>query len=859
MKQSLFGQWMKHRREEAGITRAWLAAQVHCADTTLRNIECNQQRPSQALTLRLLTALSVTPADRAAILQLARLQAPPAAQPAGTGLRQATTPTNLPVSLTSFVGRETDLAALHDLLARQQLISIVGPGGVGKTRVAIHLARRHLAGYPDGVWFVPLAGLEQAGEITPAIITTLGLAGMGHQSPWKHLVHTLQSQQTLIILDTCEHLLAACASLSKALIDACPRLTVLVTSREALNLEDEAIYRLEPLPVPPADPTHPDYLANNQSVQFFLERARSGNARWALTPAWMAAAARICRKLDGLPLALELATARLRVLTLEELEQRLDQPSLSVLGGPTSATQRHQTLAALVGWSYQFLSEVEQLLFRRLAVFNGGWTLEILEAVWDEPQTSVAGVLRGLVDKSLVVQTTSGTATIRYRMLDTIRAFAWTALRATSEEVAIRDRHCHAYLTLVEAGTPHLLGPMGPTWHAHLNSELDNLHSALRWCLSQPTATMAVPAPGSMTRLEAAMRLCNALWRIWDYYGYYSDGAVWLEQTTRLYDAARSAGLPTPAADLQAQCWLSAGNLALSHGALTVAHDAFSQSLACSREIDYQSGMIQAINGLSWGLIRRGLEQEALDMLQESIALARSNNDLFSLAQALNAAGAATERLGDLKAARILYNESLGIFQRSNHQHGYMVLLNNLAGLALRSDDLSTAAMLLTETLAHRQVQQHHTKTALILSNLGLVRWLQSQFTESYSLFQQAWVIIRQHRHQLILINILIGLASCKAAFGATAPAAEKAALWDTAIWLLGFAEAAAAAIDLNIKGPYQRPFETVSAMIQEYLGERAFQDRRAAGNAASLDEVIQVIDQSALLAAGPGHGPPHA
>jgi predicted ATPase/transcriptional regulator with XRE-family HTH domain len=466
-----FGQWLKQRRRALDLTQAELARRLGCATVTLQKIELDERRPSKELAERLSELLQLPAAERAAFLRVARAEltadrlAEPAVGRQGVAPWQAQPhPThNLPLQLTSFVGRELELAGVQQMLLDPaiRLLTLTGPGGTGKTRLALQVATAQLDAFRDGVWFVDLAPISDAGLVVTAIAQTLGVRQSGGQTLLEGLTTALRERQRLLVLDNFEQVLDA-ATVVSALLGLAPQLTVLVTSRETLHLYGEHEYPVPPLPVP--DPHRlPALEAVSQyaAVALFIQRAQAVKPDFQVTNATAPAVAEICERLDGLPLAIELAAARSRHFAPEALLARLASRLRTLTGGARDRPARHQTIRAAIDWSYNLLAPDEQRLFWRLAVFVGGWTLEAAEAVCNREGDLALDMLEGLqslADKSLLRQEMGSDGEPRFRRLETIREYAREHLEESGEAEELRQRHAAYFLALAERAEPELRG-----------------------------------------------------------------------------------------------------------------------------------------------------------------------------------------------------------------------------------------------------------------------------------------------------------------------------------------------------------------------------------------------------------------
>jgi len=483
-------------------------------------------------------------------------------------------PTNLPAALTRLVGRGRALAALEHTLRREapatRVLMLTGPGGVGKTRLALAVAAELRPAYPDGVWLVELAPLTDGARVPAALAAALGLREAPDQPLMATLLAALRGRRLLLLLDNCEHLRTACADVVATLLRACPGLRILATSRESLGLAGETIWRVPPLTLPPPPKTgglaRPgvetalplDRLARVAAVRLFLERARARQPDVALTAANAAAVVRVCRRLDGLPLAIELAAAWLGALSVEELADQLGR-SLPLLDGVDRANAPQRTLRGVLDWSYDLLAPAERTLLRRLAVFAGGWTLDAAVAVGadDPPGPGVGpalgpalgpgvrpdealGLLARLEATSLILRTDADVGAdagadagadgaSRYSLLETTRHYARERLAASGEGERVRQTHAAYYLALAEAAEPQVRGREQATWLARLSVEHDNLRAALAWARARDAGDTGASSRDTRERAEIGLRLAGALWRFWRARGYLREGRAWLD------------------------------------------------------------------------------------------------------------------------------------------------------------------------------------------------------------------------------------------------------------------------------------------------------------------------------------------
>jgi len=540
----------------------------------------------------------------------------------------------LPAPLTSFIGRRAEIEEVGSVVrGGGRLVTLTGVGGVGKSRLALEIAAAGRAAFPDGVWLVELAALGQPGLVPHTVATALGLREHPHRPPTEVLAERLAGSAALIVLDDCEHLVDEVAELADRLLRSCPGLHILATSRERLGITGETLRPVAGLAVPPPGAATAEVAAAD-AVRLLVERAAAVEPGFALTDANAAGVAQICRRLDGLPLAIELAAAGIHAYGVDQVAARLDDRFGLLTHGSRTAPTRHQTLRAVVEWSFERLPEPERRLFDRLCVFVGGFTLEAAESlgvVPGDPQP-VADLLARLVDTSLVVPDGRGPVS-RYRMLETLRAYGWERLEAAGRAEETRDRHAALILSTVESARGPLHGAQQPAWLDRLDADLGNIRAALDWSLGRGDA-------------ETAVRLAGSLYPLWDQRGRYREGRRWLTRALAL-DA------PVPP-QVRARALNSAAGLAVIQGDLAGAAAASEEAAELSRSADDPAAGAYALQMLGLTAIYAGDLDRAVRVLEESLDNGRRAGDrwlegftlLFLTVAALSRGDyAATERL----------------------------------------------------------------------------------------------------------------------------------------------------------------------------------------------------------------------
>ncbi len=614
---------------------------------------------------------------------------------------------NLPAQRSSFVGRERETLEVEFELATSRLLTLTGVGGSGKTRLALEVARDLLeAYYPDGVWLIDLAPLSDEELAPKAVAQALGVPERPQEPLADTLADVLRDRQLLLVLDNCEHLLGAVARLVDALLDSCPRVRILATSREALGVEGESRWLVPPLSAPEPQEGTPssEELEGFESVRLFVERARGRDPAFSLNPHNAAAMTEICQRLEGIPLALELAAARVGTLSLEQIAQRLTDSLKLLTGGARTAVNRHRTLKGALDWSHDLLSEDERKLFGRLSVFAGGWTLEAGEAVGaggSVEEEDVLDLLSGLVEKSLVVTRESDEGVVRYRLLEPISQYALEKLEESGEVEAARRAHAAYFLALVEGAEPELMGKEHATWLAALGREVGNLRAALSWALD------ADREPGD-AQVETGLRLANALARFWDTQGP-DEGRRWLER-----GPARGAEVPPP---VRAKALGEAGFVAVYEGdprsipMLTEALDLY-------KEIGDQTGMLATVDNLGHALAYHADPETAAAVKAEVEALLADSGDRTVAAHLAHFLGLAAATEKDFDEMRLRWEEALAIYRELGDTRNIALCLPSLGHLMLLYHDFEEAERLFEEGLALERRIKH--KTVIFFHLLGL-------------------------------------------------------------------------------------------------------------------------------------------
>jgi predicted ATPase/DNA-binding CsgD family transcriptional regulator len=589
---------------------------------------------------------------------------------------------NLPTQLTSFVGRDSEIAEIKRLLGTTRLLTLTGAGGCGKTRLALQVAGELPADLRDGVWLVDLAPLSNGALVPRAVAAAVGVPEQPRRSLQDTLVDFLRPRELLLLLDNCEHLLASCAEVANVLLRECPGLRILATSREPLGIAGEIRWTVPSLSLPDlgAPPTA-EQLIKSDAVRLFVNRAVAAQAKFAISERNALALAHLCRQLDGIPLAIEMAAAWVRVLTVEEILQRLSDRFQLLKSGSRDTLARHQTLKMAMDWSYALLSEQERLLLSRVSVFSGSWSLHAAEIICgadDIASFEVLDLLTRLVDTSLVLaETYHGEA--RYRLLETIRQYGWDRLEDAGAATEVRRRHRDWYLAMTEQAEPKLRGHEQEFWFRRLEMEHDNLRAALEWSLTDAGDA------------EAGMRLAGALAYFWRTRDYFSEGSGWLERALS-HDSAVSASVRAKAARTLAY-------ILVLQGEVDRAAAWAEEALALSRQL----GDKQSIGQSLWSLGCVALSQtdwgRSKALLEEGLAYSRDAGDITWTANALHQLGELARSRGDYEVGRVFYEESLTIRRAQGDKRGIAACLGNLGLLSIEQGNHRSAAVFLRESL----------------------------------------------------------------------------------------------------------------------------------------------------------------
>jgi len=684
-------------------------------------------------------------------------------------------PGNLPAPLSTFIGREREIAELRQMLRADILVTLTGPGGSGKTRLAIQAASEMQGEYEDGVWLVELASLSEEALVTQTIASHLNIREQSGRALIDTLVDHLSSQNALLVIDNCEHLIHACAQFAATILQRCPDLRILATSREMLGVPGEAVFATPPMTLPEVQPWKSPASAQNainiygqsEAVQLFMNRASALVRDFTLDTENGAWISEICRRLDGMPLAIELAAARVPTLSIQEIAHRLDDRFHLLTGGSRTAEPRQQTLRATLDWSYALLSDPEKKVLQCLSIFSGGAILEAAQMVCCGEGVNpeeLLDVLSRLVEKSLIVVDRPEGGEVRYHLLETIRQYANEKLAESGEANDTRDRHLSYFVHWTKKAMPHLFQSEQYTWLDRIETEHDNIRAALEW--SQVSHVAA----------EDGLQLSARTGYFWQLRGYHTEGrnriSAALEQNgaeprnlTRSKALYQAAVLAFHQSDYLAVRSLAEDSLAIARelgdeGRLQVANaleilaevaaetgeyakapNLYEQALALYREVGNLVGIGDTLKMLGWTSMRTGDFERAESWLNEGLIVCRKSGDLRQITSALAGLGELAIRRGQYGRANDFLNESLDISRRSGEKWGIAIVLGSLGWIALRQNDLNGMRKLLGESLEIRVETGDRGGIAWCLEKLAEADFELSQFLRAVIIFSMASAI----------------------------------------------------------------------------------------------------------------------
>ncbi len=816
-----FGRWLKERRQSFGMTQANLADRAACAPSMIEKIERGLRRPSHQVAERIAEVLRIPDGEREAFVEWARglpsnylssipLSRTPikADQPgsatAGSGYL-------LPSPVTATIGREHDLERARDILCRAdvRLLTLVGPPGIGKTRLSLELAASLRDDFVDGIRFIPLAPLRDPKLLAATIAASLDLKGGDHPIN-ETLKDYLHDKQMLLVLDNFEQLIEAAPFVAE-LLEVAPGLKAVVTSRSLLHIYGEHEYPVPPLELPDLRNLPPaEALAQTASVDLFVQRAQAANHSFHLTPENAAHVAAICVSLDGLPLAIELAAARSKIFTPPALLKQMERRLSVLTGGPQDRDPRQQTLRGAIAWSYDLLNPHEQAFFRRLSVFVGGWTLDAATAVASGSANDDPGdpldTLSALMDKSLLRVEEIGDE-LRFGMLETIREYASDQAEQAGETEMLKRRHAEYYLALVEQVAPALRGHEQAATLARLDREHDNIRAVLAWAVERGEGEIAQAIPG-------------AIWRFWSIRGYVSEGRSWL---------AKALAMPPRRTANWARAANAAGNLAQMQVDYVEARALHEETRSVYMELGDKGGTARALNNLGVSAWQQGDYLPARSFFQECLDLQREVGSDWDIAAALTNLGLVLSDEGAYGESLELHREALLLFRKVGDKKTAGAAQNNMGVLLHLQGKYKEARAVWEEYLELARGLGDKSTTALVLSNLALLARDEGRYTDAHLLSAESISLCREVGDRRIIAHVMSRLGGQAVLQGDPARAARLFGVVDMLLPLIG----------AKLPPANRKDRDHFEALAQNTLGEEAYKAAWEEGNAFSFEQAV--------------------
>ena len=802
-----FGEWLKRRRGAEGWTQKQLAQQINCSISALRKMEAEERRPSALVIERLAEIFNIPTDEYKSFLRFARGDwqdisiGGQADAPWKVSQAKATHRSNLPVSTSSFIGREKEKDEIVHLIGKSRLVTLTGVGGIGKSRLSVQTASTLLNDFPDGIWLIELAPISDPALVPQTVVNTLGLIEQANRTPQVILTDFLKTKKALLVLDNCEHLIQACAQLAEALLQSCSNLHILATSREVLGISGETVYRVPTLTTPNLQYSALESLSQYEAVQLFIERTQATIHDFSLTQANASAISQICHHLDGIPLALELAAARVKLLRVEEIAARLDDRFHLLTSGSRTALPRHQTLQALIDWSHDLLSENERLLLRHLSVFAGGWTLEAAESVGGDENIQkheMLDLLTQLVNKSLILAERKQGQETRYHMLETIRQYAREKLWAAGEGESMRQRHLAYFVDLAERAEPNLRAFDMVMWLDRLEAEQDNIRLALEHALESD--------------IEAELRVASALLWFWHIRGHRNEGIGWLEQGLSIEVAERGdrhlnpshtmirgkalnasgilsgIGLEVEKATARLEESLElfqklgpTGKRGAAHALLFLGEFStdsnragmLKESLTLFREVGDRFGVAESLGYLADSALKNDDYNQAVILAEENLALRRDIGDQDGIASALGGLADLAFMKGDYQRTITLCEESLAIFRKLGNKWAQCLTLSSYGDICLWQGNYERAIEIYEEAFAFAQGLGDRFLIAVNVYGLGVIAWFQGNYAQATQKITNSLTLFRDMGHEWLTASSLHSLGDIALAIGDDKSAAQ--------------------------------------------------------------------------------------
>jgi predicted ATPase/DNA-binding XRE family transcriptional regulator len=824
-----FGQWLKQRRKALDLTQEGLAERIGCSYIAVHKIEAGTRRPSRQLAELLADLFQVPAEEREAFIAFAR-GLDHEATPSGALPRERPSG-NLPAQLFRLIGREEVATEIGSRLQGDEvrLLTLIGPPGIGKTSLGIHLAATLGPHSRDGIFFVALAPITDPALVTPTIAKVFALADSVQRTPEEALAEYLHDKQMLLVLDNFEHVVEAAPTVV-SILEACPDVKVLATSREPLHVRGEHVFRVPPLQLPDlAHLAHVEVEAilGSPAVALFVERAQAIEPDFALTEHNAQTVAAICVGLEGLPLAIELAAARVRTLTPQEIRSHLESRLQLLSGGPRDLPARQQTLRSAIDWSYNLLKEGEQRLFARLGVFVGGCTLAAVEAVCNATGDISMGVpagLASLVDKSLVQHREDTPGESRFAMLEMIREYAAERLVASGEAEEIKRLHAEYHLAFAEAAASQIESPEQANWLGRLERDLDNMRAGLAWSLESD-------------RVEVGAQFAYALQRFWLARGHTHEGLRWIEA---ILSRAEEPSIPR---GLLIKLLNYAGNLARLRSDFVRAQQWIEVGLKVAREEADAKSIATSLNLL--GALRTyvGDRSRGKALYEEALSLRRELGDKEGMAATLNNLAGLAVHEGDLEEARLLYQEAISLGRELGDKWLVATVLGNLAHAVRRQGDYARAKALCYESLAlYEEIEVSNVEATYIC--LADIARCQHEYAQALELYRKSLIESEKSSYQYMMGLNVLGLACL----------ATQEGLSESAATLFGFLDALVEKEGGALILPVDKPeYEAHLVAATTSIDEASWNLAWSKGRAMSIEQAVSfILNPSSFDVAGP-------
>jgi predicted ATPase/DNA-binding SARP family transcriptional activator len=716
---------------------------------------------------------------------------------------------NLPAQLSTFIGREKEQDEITNLLEKNRFVTLAGVGGIGKTRLSLKVGQNILNSYPDGVWFIPLDSLSDSALVPLTVASVFDIReGSSDRRLPERLTDFLRPKTVLLILDNCEHLLDACAKLIKTLLTNCPKLRVLVTSREILNVESEATYYLRSLSVPHDHNLLADRLTEYESVQLFTARAALALSSFRLTKENGQTVVDICRRVDGIPLAIELAAARVNILQVQEILKQLNDSFLLLANNTRGVLPRHETLWASMDWSWQLLTESEQSFLRQLSVFVGGWTLESAQTVCND---DVLKLTNSLVNKSLIIVERKQGQQTRYQMLDTIRDFTLEKLKDSGERNIVCLRHLLLFTTMVEEAEKSFRGPNQAIWYNRLDNELNNLRIALTWFEGIENA-------------ELKLRLAAGLWRYWKNRGHSNEGRGYLQ---RILEDLPSG--PSRQTSAYARALNAAGALAYYEGDFSYSEKGREEALAIFRVLNDKVGIADCLIGLGNTSISQGNYDSAREFYEEGLLIRKELVDIWGVARLLGNLGLLAFFQTNYIQAHSFHLESLALFRELQDDEGTANELINLGDVFFYQGELSAAKSYYEESASISRKMKDIWGIAYAIKGMADVAFKQNDLSTASALYRECLILFQKTGDNISLPFALESVA----ALALVLDHPEKAAR------IFGAAETLRKSTNSPLPPPNRPDYQKNLDILRQQLGPDHFDFAWAEGCAMKFDEAV--------------------